>query len=45
MNVAEAYAYFDTSVIAPLYRDEALTTAAELLQQQYRPIISLLTEV
>lgn len=45
MNVAETYAYFDTSVVAPLYRNEALTAAAEVLQQQYRPIISLLTEV
>ena len=37
--------YFDTSVIAPLYRPEALTEPAEALQQQYRPVISLLTEV
>jgi len=37
--------YFDTSAIAPLYRPEALTEAAEALQQQYRPVISLLTEV
>ena len=37
--------YFDTSVVAPLYRPEALTEAAEALQQRYRPVISLLTEV
>jgi len=43
--VADQFAYFDTSVIAPLYRPEALTEAAEALQQQYRPVISLLTEV
>lgn len=43
--MAETRAYFDTSVIAPLYRAEALTTTAEALQQQYRPVISLLTEV
>jgi len=43
--VAEQFAYFDTSVIAPLYRPEALTEVAEALQQQYRPVISLLTEV
>jgi len=43
--VAEQFAYFDTSVIAPLYRPEALTEAAEALHQQYRPVISLLTEV
>jgi len=43
--VADRFAYFDTSVIAPLYRPEALTEAAEALQQQYRPVISLLTEV
>ena len=45
MNVTEPYAYFDTSVVAPLYRAEALTLAAEELQQKYRPVISLLTEV
>lgn len=43
--MAEALAYFDTSVIAPLYRAEPLTTTAEALQRQYRPAISLLTEV
>ena len=37
--------YFDTSLIAPLYRPEALTEAAEALLHQYRPVISLLTEV
>ena len=45
MNAADPRAYFDTSVIAPLYRTEALTTTAESLLQQYRPVISLLTEV
>ena len=45
MNAAEPRAYFDTSVVAPLYRAEALTTMAEALQQRYRPVISLLTEV
>ena len=44
-NVADQVAYFDTSVVAPLYRTEALTAAAEALQQQHRPVISLLTEV
>ena len=43
--MVDQFAYFDTSVIAPLYRPEALTEAAEALQQQYRPVISLLTEV
>ena len=43
--MAEALAYFDTSLIAPLYRPEPLTTVAEALQQQYRPVISWLTEV
>jgi len=43
--VAESRAYFDTSLVAPLYRAEALTTSAEALHQQYRPVISLLTEV
>lgn len=43
--MAENPGYFDTSVVAPLYRPEALTAAAEALQQQYRPVISLLTEV
>ena len=43
--MADQFAYFDTSVIAPLYRPEALTEAAEALQQRYRPVISLLTEV
>ena len=37
--------YFDTSMIAPLYRPEALTEAAEELLHEYRPAISLLTEV
>lgn len=32
-------------MIAPLYRPEALTEAAEVLLHQYRPVISLLTEV
>lgn len=43
--MAEPYAYFDTSIVAPLYRAEALTATAEALQQQHRPVISLLTEV
>lgn len=43
--MAEHYAYFDTSVVAPLYRPEEFTATAEALQQQYRPVISLLTEV
>ena len=43
--MADQFAYLDTSVIAPLYRPEALTEAAEALQQQYKPVISLLTEV
>ena len=43
--MAEALAYFDTSLIAPLYRSESLTDVAEALQEQYRPVISLLTEV
>lgn len=43
--MAEALAYFDTSLIAPLYRHEPLTPVAEALHQQYRPVISLLTEV
>ena len=45
MNVTEPHAYFDTSVVVPLYRAEDLTPAAEELQQEYRPVISLLTEV
>ncbi|WP_376692022.1 PIN domain-containing protein [Wenzhouxiangella sp. EGI_FJ10409] len=32
--MAETRAYFDTSVIAPLYRAEPLTTTAEALQQR-----------
>ena len=43
--MAETLAYFDTSLIVPLYRAEALTAAAETLQQKYRPVISALTEV
>ena len=43
--MAKALAYFDTSLIAPLYRPESLTAVAEELQQQYRPVISWLTEV
>ncbi len=43
--MAEALAYFDTSLVAPLYRSEPLTGVAEALQQRYRPVISLLTEV
>ena len=43
--MAEALAYFDTSLVAPLYRSEALTLTAEALLQQYRPVVSLLTEV
>jgi len=43
--VAETLAYFDTSIVMPLYRPEALTAEAESLQQRYRPVISLLTEV
>lgn len=43
--MAEALAYFDTSLVAPLYRSEPLTATAEALQQQYRPVISLLTEI
>lgn len=43
--MAEHYAYFDTSVIAPLYRAEPLSATAERLQEQWRPVISLLTEV
>jgi len=45
MNVTEPHAYFDTSIVVPLYRAEALTPTAEELQQEYRPVISLLTEV
>ncbi|QOC23770.1 type II toxin-antitoxin system VapC family toxin [Wenzhouxiangella sp. AB-CW3] len=43
--MAEQPAYFDTSVIAPLYRAEPLTPRAEALQEQWRPVISPLTEV
>ena len=43
--MAEQSAYFDTSVIAPLYRAEPLTARAEALQEQWRPVISPLTEV
>lgn len=43
--MAEQPAYFDTSVIAALYRAEPLTSRAEALQEQWRPVISLLTEV
>ena len=43
--MVEALAYFDTSLVVPLYRSEPLTVTAEALQQQYHPVISLLTEV
>jgi predicted nucleic acid-binding protein len=43
--VAEAPAYFDTSLIAPLYRSEPLTAMAEALQEEYRPVVSVLTEL
>jgi len=38
-------AYFDTSIVAPLYRSEPLTPVAESLHQHWRPVISHLTEV
>jgi uncharacterized protein len=38
-------AYFDTSIVAPLYRNEILSAVSESLQQQWVPVISLLTEV
>jgi len=43
--VVECYAYFDTSLIVPLYRAEDLTAEAESLSRKWRPVISLLTEV
>ena len=43
--MAKVLVYFDTSLIAPLYRAEPLTDIAEALQEQYRPVISLLTEI
>lgn len=43
--MAKSLAYFDTSLIAPLYRPEPATAMAEELQERFRPVISLLTEV
>jgi uncharacterized protein len=42
---ASQRAYFDTSIVAPLYRNEAMSAVAESLQQRWAPVISLLTEV
>jgi predicted nucleic acid-binding protein len=43
--VAERRAYFDTSTVLPLYRQEAHTAPAEALVDDWIPVISALCEV
>jgi len=42
---AKQRAYFDTSALLPLYRQEPLTIWAEQIQNKILPVISVLTEV
>lgn len=43
--MADGRAYFDTSAVLPLYRQEALTASAEALMNDWTPAISALGEV